>query len=244
MQVGRPVRARAPPVAFWANERARVDPKTGVTVLEKPQQDWLAFGRPAVKAETSSKSPAVKTEKISRLAALLYCPFHLIPALICQYRKVDMQRPEMHSHDILTSMISKQLDANLRVLSRENARAKLAVAAAASRRGEPVASKSPKQNKAPPSKPALRQKPKPTAKSPGKDESPPSPPKTITNNRKPRSNATETAQPQAKKPKSKAESDSIAALAMQAGKTAAEASPKKRSRHLEDLPSPQALVLP
>ena len=84
LQVGRPVRARAPPVAFWANERARVDPKTGLAVLEKPRQDWLLFGSRVLKTEKSMKSPAVKTEKTDRSAALLCCPVLLTSAMICK----------------------------------------------------------------------------------------------------------------------------------------------------------------
>lgn len=72
------MRARAPPVAFWANERARVDPKTGVAVLEKPQQDWLRFSRPAGKVEKPSKLPSVKIERTSRLAA--FTSFAILPA--------------------------------------------------------------------------------------------------------------------------------------------------------------------
>ena len=104
-----------------------------------------------------------------------------------------------------------------------------------------MANKSPKQHKA--SKLAPKNKGQPAAKGKGKDKAPPPLPKPATKAMKLGGSETESPQPQAKKRKSD-EVGSIAALAMQAGRAAAEASPKKRSRAPEDLPSPQAEVIP
>ena len=121
-------------------------------------------------------------------------------------------------------------------------------AATTSKREKPVVSKSPKQHKAPASKPASKGeahmaaksqgKNKLAAKSQGKDALPPSPPKPSAKGSKMCSD-----EAGAKKRKFAPELNSIAALAMQAGRSAAEASPKKSSQSPEDVPSTSAQVM-
>lgn len=55
VQIVRSTRVRKPPVAFWACQRAVIDPQTGLAAVDAPFQDHLLFGQPTIKLENGSK---------------------------------------------------------------------------------------------------------------------------------------------------------------------------------------------